>query len=198
MDPKDVLLKGCDILDAVLVPRGFNRTEINAGKGSGGWFANCRYRLDDRSLELHFRYSLGLVAYHLSDLTVSHTAYMKHATMGKGGNRYPGYSDDPLNAFKGLAYDLEHFATDFLDGSCTLLVEAAEHEAERMKKKQALSHRGAYQLDRTFKEVRRLLKEGDYEGVLNIYNELSGHKLELLTPGEEKMIEIAKERSQKS
>jgi hypothetical protein len=33
-----------------------------------------------------------------------------------GGNRYPDFSDDPLSGFKNFAYDLEHFATAFLNG----------------------------------------------------------------------------------
>ncbi len=33
-----------------------------------------------------------------------------------GGNRYPGFSEDPLSGFKNLAYDLENFATAFLNG----------------------------------------------------------------------------------
>jgi len=34
-----------------------------------------------------------------------------------GGNKYPGFSDDPLDGFRFLAYDLEHFASAFLQGS---------------------------------------------------------------------------------
>jgi len=33
------------------------------------------------------------------------------------GNRYPGFSDDPLDAFRGLLHDLERYASDFLVGS---------------------------------------------------------------------------------
>jgi len=35
----------------------------------------------------------------------------------KGGSRYPGFSDEPLDGFRGLAYDLEHFGGGFLKGS---------------------------------------------------------------------------------
>jgi len=34
-----------------------------------------------------------------------------------GSNKYPGYSDDPLDGFRGLAYDLENFAGAFLKGN---------------------------------------------------------------------------------
>ena len=33
------------------------------------------------------------------------------------GSRYPGFSDDPLAAFRDLAYDLQNFATAFLEGN---------------------------------------------------------------------------------
>jgi hypothetical protein len=33
-----------------------------------------------------------------------------------GGNSYPGFSDNPLTAFDDLAYDLQSFARDFLNG----------------------------------------------------------------------------------
>jgi hypothetical protein len=47
----------------------------------------------------------------------------------KGGNKYPGFSGDPLPAFESLAYDLEHFATAFLEGNLeefTRIVTTAE------------------------------------------------------------------------
>ena len=49
----------------------------------------------------------------------------------EGGNHYPGYSTDPMDSFRDLLYDLEHFAGDFLGGAgqifkqCVLDVHAA-------------------------------------------------------------------------
>ena len=34
-----------------------------------------------------------------------------------GGNQYPGFSEEPLAAFEGLKFDLEHFASAFLLGN---------------------------------------------------------------------------------
>jgi hypothetical protein len=34
-----------------------------------------------------------------------------------GKNQYPGFSNDPLHAFKDLLYDLKTFAKDFISGS---------------------------------------------------------------------------------
>jgi hypothetical protein len=42
--------------------------------------------------------------------------------------QYPGFSDNPMNAFADLAHDLT-FADDFLDGSTTVLRRAAAKEA---------------------------------------------------------------------
>jgi hypothetical protein len=71
----------------------------------------------DRSLEFHFRFSLGLVTYHFGEISLDHESYMQALLGTNAGNRYPGFSEDPLDAFKGLAYDLENFATAFLSGN---------------------------------------------------------------------------------
>src|SRR5437868_689109 len=97
MTPINALLEGCKILDAVMKPHGFNFVGGLTGKGSGGYFASGEYVRGDRRLELHFRYSLGLVTYHIGELSLTHDEYMR-ALLGKdGGNKYPGFSDDPLD-----------------------------------------------------------------------------------------------------
>jgi hypothetical protein len=54
------------------------------------------------------------VIYHFGEKSIDHESYM-HALLGaNGGNRYPCFSEDPLEQFKGLAYDLESFASAFL------------------------------------------------------------------------------------
>jgi len=117
MNTLETFRAGCNILDEVMNPHRFFLVEEASGRSSGGDFASGEYVRVDRRLEIHFRYSLGLVAYHIGKLLLTHEAYMR-AVLGKsGGNRYPGFSDDPLDGFRHLSYDLSHFCEDFLTGS---------------------------------------------------------------------------------
>jgi hypothetical protein len=70
----------------------------------------------ERKLELHFRYTLGLVTYHLGAVSVPHEEFMR-AVQAAGDRRYPGFSDDPLQAFRDLAHDLGRHGQAFLSGS---------------------------------------------------------------------------------
>ena len=81
-----------------------------------GPFASGEYVNGNRKLEIHFRYSLGLVTYHFGEMSVNHESYMRVLLGEKGGNKYPSFSDEPLSAFEDLAYDLRNFATAFLTG----------------------------------------------------------------------------------
>jgi hypothetical protein len=116
MDPHEILRNGHQILDAVLLGQGFTFNETEGGKSSGGHFASGKYEKGNRNLELHFRWSLGLVRYHIGDLSLSHENYMCALLGPSGGNKYPGFSEDPLDAFRDLAYDLGRFCGDFLAG----------------------------------------------------------------------------------
>ncbi len=116
VDPKARLLEGVAILDPVMRPCGFAFTLEKAGIGSGGPFASGKYQKADRSLKLHFRYSLGLVTYHVGVNTLNHQLYMR--LLGADAAKlYPGFSGDPDSEFRGLAHDISSFATDFLSGS---------------------------------------------------------------------------------
>ena len=132
MDVFETFRAGCAILDEVMNPHGFFLIEGPAGKSSGGRFASGNYVKGDRRLELHLRDSLGLVTYHLGSLSIKHDAYMRALLEPNGGNKYPGFSDDRLDGFRNLAYDLEHFCGDFLKGSGEelqrCLVKARERE----------------------------------------------------------------------
>ncbi len=74
------------------------------------------YVRGDRRLELHFRHSLGLVAYHVGEEALTHEDYMRAVLGPRRENKYPGFSSDPLDAFRDLAHDLEHHALGFLSG----------------------------------------------------------------------------------
>ncbi len=67
----------------------------------------------DRRLELHFRWSLGLVSYQVGDVKISHSEYLRvQGIMGA----YPGFSEKPIDAFVHLLSDLEHAGGIFLHG----------------------------------------------------------------------------------
>jgi len=117
MDPQETLVAGCKILETILIPSGFTFVEGASGKGSGGFFASGKFIKGNRALELHFRHSLGLVTYHIGGLSLTHEAYMRAALGPREKNKYPGFSNDPLDAFRDLASDLRNFCVDFLDGS---------------------------------------------------------------------------------
>lgn len=188
MDISEILEAGCKMLDPILLPRGFVQKQISTGKGSGGCFSRCEYVRDERKIELHFRHSLGLVTYHVGSASASHEAYM-HVVVEDGKNRYPGFSDDPLDGFRHLAHDLELFARDFLDGEADQLKEAAfEEEQQRsrdQKEMMALSVGDA----RRRKTARERFRLKDYAGVVEQFEQLQYP--ELMSDSEQIMLRIA-------
>lgn len=125
------------ILDPILTKHGFRWTAEQAGHGSGGRFASGAYTRD-AVLELHFRYSLGLVSYSLGDRQVSHVDYMRVAVGPKGSSAYPGFSRDPLAGFRHLAKDLADHASVFLagtDAELAALIQTATEAAVCSRKK---------------------------------------------------------------
>jgi len=113
----NILLKGVEILDPIMKRHGFEFVLGKAGRGSGGNFATGKYVKGNRILEIHFRHTLGLVTYHIGRDSLRHEIYMR-ALLGKNGsNRYPCFSDDPLDGFRALRSDLENYCSDFLEGN---------------------------------------------------------------------------------
>src|SRR5690349_10506424 len=136
MNPRTILEDGAAVLHNVLAPHGFHFEFREEALGSGGHFAWGEFVRDDRRLELHFRFSLGLVSYHIGELALEHTSYM--AALGvKGRARYPRVANDPLGAFHDLAHDLgELAASDFLAGPASVLRAAAEAAAADAPRRQ--------------------------------------------------------------
>ena len=91
MDVEAVFREGLQILDPVLKQHGFTFEEGTSGHGSGGDFVSGMYVRGNRKLELHLRYSLGLVTYHFGSAAVSHQDYMSAVPGAVGNNKYPGY-----------------------------------------------------------------------------------------------------------
>lgn len=138
MTPSEILGSGAKLLESVLAPEGFIFTMLNAGPSSGGDFAGGEFRRHDRHLDLHFRYSLGLVAYHVEKVGLFHEEYVRavravdHIT---APNSYPGFSDDWSSQFQALSDDLRCFGERFLrgpvDGFGELQAWLAEHPKPR-------------------------------------------------------------------
>jgi hypothetical protein len=118
MTPAEVatlMQAGREIVAAVLEPHGFAYRPGWSGTSSGGNSDSGEFVRGDRRLELHFRHSLGLVRYHIGDLSISHEDYMRH-TGHRSQAKYPGFSPDPLDGFRHLADDLHNFCSDFTVG----------------------------------------------------------------------------------
>jgi len=117
-NPSTALLAGAEELGAVLIPSGFAFALLTEGEGSGGSFAVASYQRGNRTLELHFRFSLGLVSYQVGEWALPHRDYVRavRALHGGGEASYPGFASEPSGAFVGLRKDLEQFGEVFLKG----------------------------------------------------------------------------------
>jgi hypothetical protein len=89
MKPEDILKEGIKILDPFMNTNGFVFTFIKHGNSSGGNYAFGKYNREDRTIELHYRYSLGLVSYSIGSKHLSHDNYIKLLGV-YGKNHYPG------------------------------------------------------------------------------------------------------------
>lgn len=125
-----VMQDGVMILDAVLVCHGFTATKIKTSESSGGSYASCEFKRWNRRLQLHFRNSLGLVEYKVGSISLSHEDFMWAVQGRRGASHYPGFSDDPLDAFRRLAVDLTEHGLTFLNGSVSDFAAHAEHSRE--------------------------------------------------------------------
>jgi hypothetical protein len=116
-NPESILLKGSELLKPLFSQHSFVFAMLGSGSSSGGRFAFAEFRRGDRSFEFHFRSSLGMVTYHLGAESISHQEYMC-SVLGKHGlSRYPGFSPDPLDAFRDLHADLQRHCDEFLEGT---------------------------------------------------------------------------------
>ena len=131
--PTEILRDGRLVLDPVMEKFGFIFAGVLSGKGSGGPYASGTYLNKDRKLQIHFRYSLGLVTYHFGTLSMDHASYMRALLGNVGGNKYPGFADSPLVQFDDLAYDLRTYATAFLNGDFDLFEKYSRVATERNK-----------------------------------------------------------------
>jgi hypothetical protein len=124
------LAEGATILSDVLRPAGFEFEPGPHGKGSGGPSAQGHFVRDSQSIEVHFRWSLGLVSYAWDGTSLSHADFLRG--LGLTGS-YPGFGKDPLDGFRHLAADLAGPLASFVAGDRKPFGRAAEFIAQHPK-----------------------------------------------------------------
>jgi len=189
--PKDALLDGAKILDLVLLPKGFRFQFREEGRGSGGNFAWGEFVREDRRLELHFRQSLGLVRYHVGDQSASHESYMRELGVWDQ-RRYPGFSEDPAEAFHDLAHDLG-LAHDFLAGPAAVLRTAAARETSDTDEQNERTMVGYVGDLRQRQQLQQRFREGSYGQVVALAEALKYP--DQMTESERRMVEIARKKN---
>jgi len=120
-----MMTEGARHLASLLAPLGFAFRVIRTGSSSGGPFCEAEFVGADRKVELHFRHGLGLVRWHVGDISASHGAYME--ALG-GSASASGSQDDKMEAFRCLARDFSLIRTDFIEGEGGGLAKAAKTE----------------------------------------------------------------------
>lgn len=130
IDPFQTFQAGSAILSEVLEKYGFAFRFVGSGRGSGGNFASGEFVRANRKLELHFRYALGLVSYHLDSRSLSHEMYMLSVLGKRYTSRYPGFDSDPLDGLRNLRADLEEYGSDFLAGTDAVFLAHFERAAD--------------------------------------------------------------------
>jgi len=189
--PKDALLEGAKILGQMLRPTGFEFHFRGEGRGSGGSFAWGEFVRGDRRLELHFRRNLGLVSYHVGNLCATHESYMRQLGVWKE-RRYPGFSEEPTDAFRGLAHDLG-LAEDFLTGTAANLKQAAAKEKVSVDNQNADVRAHSVGDTRKLDQMRNSFREKRYGEVVKLARGLKYPNQ--MTQSERKMVEIARKRT---
>jgi hypothetical protein len=116
-NPEETLREGSELLMPLFAEHGFLFERTGGGQSSGGPSASAAFRKGDRKFELHFRFSLGMVRYHLGSESISHEEYMCSVFGRPNLSHYPGFSNDPLDTFRHLRNDLQGHCHEFLAGT---------------------------------------------------------------------------------
>lgn len=116
MSPRAELEKGVEILLPIMEANGFRFVFENEGNSSGGNFSQGVFVSGNKRLELSVRWSLGCVEYQISGSSISHAEYMEAIGKKKEAS-YPGFSNEPIEAFNHLLADISQYCDLFLMGS---------------------------------------------------------------------------------
>jgi hypothetical protein len=189
--PKEALIEGAQMLDRLLGPHGFQFQFREGGKGSGGAFAWGEFVRGERSLELHFRFSLGMVRYHVGDQRASHESYMRELDVWSQC-RYPGFSEDSADGFRELAHDLA-FADDFLSGNAAVLQSAAAKEVLQAANGDRQVAAVSVGDVRKLVEMKEQFRKSRYREVLRLAAQLTYP--DQMSPSEQRMVQIAREKA---
>jgi hypothetical protein len=192
MSPRDMLTKGALLLERALKPHRYSFLFREDGQGSGGHFATGDFIRGDRRLELHFRQSLGLVAYHVGDACVSHAGYMEELGV-RERSAYPGFSDEPLDGFRHLADDIERFGEDFLMGDGAIVIRAAAREKALNESKSRALEAGYAGDNRVRAEAKRRFDARDWKSVVSLLDSLQYP--EQMDAADRRRLEIARRRA---
>ena len=195
MSPRDVLTKGASLLEPVLTPHSFSFVFREEGRGSGGVFAVGEFVRDERRLELHYRWSLGLVTYHVGAAHVSHAGYMEELGVRQFA-AYPGFSDDPLDGFRHLAGDLARFAADFLIGDGAVVIRAARREQTEVDAKSRALMAGYVGDDQKREEAKQKFDARDWSGAISLLESLQYP--DQMDASDQRRLEIARRRASAS
>ncbi|MEP7267594.1 MAG: hypothetical protein ABI844_08190 [Saprospiraceae bacterium] len=195
LTPEQYLLDGIKILSPYFEPKGFHFKLAGTGQGSGGHFAFGQFVCGDKEIELHFRWSLGLVSYTVGNVVLGHEGYInlleKH-----GQNKYPNFSDEPNDAFKCLKFDLENLLQDFAENNAILFRQKALENLIEIEKHQAIkinADKKIYSGDqRIIDQAKVEFKNGNYLQVDNLKSQIK--RLDLLTIMEKKIFDLNDDR----
>ena len=189
--PKEALIKGAQILQQSLAPHGFQFQFREDGKGSGGAFAWGEFIRGERKIELHFRFTLGMVRYHVDDQSASHESYMRELNVWNQC-RYPGFSEDAADGFRQLTHDLA-FADDFMCGDAAVLRNAAAKEALKAEKQDEQIMDASVGDVRKLEEMRDHFRGGWYGEVIRLAAELKYP--DQMSSSEQWMVKLAGEKA---
>ncbi|QQS52457.1 MAG: hypothetical protein IPM71_06910 [Bacteroidota bacterium] len=191
LKPEQLLINGAEILSTYLSSLDFKFKLIETGHGSGGDFAHGQFINEDKTIDLHFRWSLGLVSYKINDLILSHEDYIdlvdKH-----GQNKYPNFSDDPLDAFRCLLIDLKDLLNDFTENNAIIFRQKASDkiiDLNKIRDSKNNSDKKIYSGDqRIIDQIRIEFKAGNFLQVDKLKYQIQYP--DLLTATEKKLLEI--------
>ena len=121
-----------------------------------------------------------------------HAADMQALEVSPGKVQYPGISEDPLDAFRHLAHDLERFATEFVAGDAGVLLGQAPLDARKRDQQLRREMAKAVGDDALRREAQHLFRSAEYAAALAAFD--SVRYPEFLTASEHKAIALAHAR----
>ncbi len=116
--PEEQLLDGAAILGELLEPAGFAFALLTIGNSSGGRFAIGEFTRGNHRLELHYRFGLGIVIYHVGDCSLPHAELMRSQGFSKQAE-FPTVLDKSLLGFHAVLSDLRNYGGPFLNADAS-------------------------------------------------------------------------------